>query len=135
MHEWIGKWNSLYESVWNSPVNQSDLHINTLEQMAQQLLDTWGSMDEALQILKQRVTHLGPLYNYQTEGTRLFNEQHFNEALSFLKDELALGELDNIRQLYIGFASLYVEEFDDSKACFFISYKRQMILSFIILRI
>ncbi|WP_078391134.1 tetratricopeptide repeat protein [Shouchella patagoniensis] len=119
MDEWIGKWNSLYQSVWKSPVNQSDLHINTLEQMAQQLLDTWGSMDEALQILKQRVSHLGPLYHYQTEGTRLFNEQNFHEALHYLKNELAVGELDTIRQLYIGFASLYVEELDESKACFF----------------
>lgn len=51
MKEWIDEWYSLYQSVWELPL---DNQVEVLENKTQQLLMTWGSLDEALQELKKR---------------------------------------------------------------------------------
>ncbi len=50
LKEWIDEWYSLYQSVWELPL---DNQVEVLENKTQQLLMTWGSLDEALQELKK----------------------------------------------------------------------------------
>lgn len=118
LHSWINEWQALYHNIWQSPTSKSIDDVIVLEQMTQQVLDVWGAMDEALHQLRQRLKETAPLFVYESEGTILFDAHQFDEALCCLKNEEAEGEKENIRLLYIAYASLYTEKFEEARSGF-----------------
>lgn len=119
MKEWMHSWHTLYDSVWKSPIGDQTQAINKLESMTEQLLHTWGSLDESIHLLKEHLTQLGTDYTFQTAGTQLFNQHHYEEALSVLKQEQATGEAENLRYLYIGYSSLYNNQIHEAQNVFY----------------
>ncbi|GAF14389.1 hypothetical protein JCM19046_4547 [Bacillus sp. JCM 19046] len=119
MKEWMHSWHTLYDSVWQSPIGDQTQAINKLEAMTEQLLHTWGSLDESIHLLKEHVSKLGNSHAFNTSGTQLFDNQLYEEALIELNQEQGIGETENLRYLYIAYSSLYTNQMNEARHVFY----------------
>lgn len=115
LKEWIDEWYSLYQAVWELPL---DNQVEVLENKTQELLMTWGSLDEALQQLKKKLKAENGPYAYQSQGTYLFDQGEFDQACLQLKQEQGEEKQEAVRCLYLGYALLYTNDFIGSEEYF-----------------
>lgn len=91
--------------------------LKYLEETAGALLDQWTELDEKINDLRE---HLGEstMEPYESKGTTYYQLEMFEKAVEELEQERPSGEKDDMRRLYIGFASLFANKLTKARETF-----------------
>lgn len=99
------------------PPSERKKQVELLENKAGELLDLWTYLDEHLQKLK-RNSQRNEALAYSSSGTVYYELSMYNKAIYLLKNEVAIGPLDDVRRLYLAYAYLFTAQYDEAKEQF-----------------
>ncbi|WP_368504474.1 tetratricopeptide repeat protein [Alkalihalophilus sp. As8PL] len=111
IHNWEKVYHTISKNWYHYSKKEKEEQMNFLEESAQSVLDSWGEMEEKLIALKQKgeIEEAKPL-SYTSIGTSYFTLEMFEKAFQTLKNEEEIGEENDLRLLYLGFAAVYSGE-------------------------
>lgn len=119
MKNFLSSWYTVYEDSmqrWTQlPSVDKEKRLHYLTTYAGALLDEWIKMDEGIHQLRNNKENL---VHYESKGTYYYSLDMFSEAAAQLATERAIGDEDELRLLYKGFAHLFANELNRAKETF-----------------